>query len=57
MFWRIAKGAPGLPDESGPWDSSMPAWEKFLSEEQIWDVILYLYEHTGYKPRAEEEHH
>ena len=57
LFWRIAKGAPGLPDESGPWDSSMPAWEKFLSEEQIWDVILYLYEHTGYKPRAEEEHH
>lgn len=57
LFWRIAKGGPGLPEESGPWSSSMPAWEKFLTEEQIWDVILFLYEYTGYKPRAEEEHH
>ena len=58
LFWRIAKGGPGLPFESGPWSSSMPAWEKFLSEDDIWDVILYLYEHVGRKPRErEEEHH
>lgn len=57
LFWRIAKGGPGLPEEAGPWSSSMPAWEKFLSEEEIWDVILYLYDYTGYEPRAEEEHH
>lgn len=55
LFWRIAKGAPGLPSESTPWASAMPAWEHFLSEEEIWDVILFLYDHTGHKPRAQEE--
>lgn len=57
LFWRISKGGPGLPEESAPWVSSMPAWEKFLSEDEIWDVILFLYDHTGFKPREEEEHH
>lgn len=57
LFWRIAKGGPGLPQEAGPWSSSMPAWEKFLSEDEIWDVILFLYDYTGSNPRAEEEHH
>lgn len=57
LFWRIAKGGPGLPDESGPWSSSMPAWEKFLEEEDIWNVILFLYDHTGFHPRAQEEGH
>jgi mono/diheme cytochrome c family protein len=55
LFWRIAKGGPGLPEEGGPWDSAMPAWEKFLTEEEIWDVILFLYDFTGQKPRAREE--
>ena len=54
LFWRIAKGAPGLPEESTPWASAMPAWELFLTEEEIWDVILFLYDHTGQKPRALE---
>ena len=54
LFWRIAKGAPGLPEESGPWASAMPAWEEFLTEEEIWDVILFLYDHTGQRPRARE---
>ncbi len=54
LFWRIAKGAPGLPQESTPWASAMPAWETFLTEEEIWDVILYLYDHTGQRPRARE---
>ncbi len=53
LFWRIAKGAPGLPSESTPWSSAMPAWELFLTEEEIWDVILFLYEYTGYEPRAQ----
>ncbi len=57
LFWRIAKGAPGLPQESTPWASAMPAWEKFLSEEEMWDVILFLYDFTGHKPRAKEEVH
>ncbi len=52
LFWRVSKGAPALPEESTPWASAMPAWEQFLSEEEIWDVILYLYDHTGQRPRA-----
>lgn len=56
LFWRIAKGAPGLPEEGGPWDSAMPAWESFLSEEEIWNVILFLYDYTGHRPRAVEHH-
>jgi mono/diheme cytochrome c family protein len=57
LFWRIAKGAPGLPDESTPWASAMPAWEKFLTEEEIWDVIIFLYDFTDQRPRAKEELH
>ncbi len=56
LFWRIAKGAPGLPVEATPWSSAMPAWEKFLSQEEIWDVILFLYDFTDQRPRAQEEH-
>jgi DMSO reductase family type II enzyme heme b subunit len=55
LFWRIAKGGPGLPKESTPWNSVMPAWEDRLSEEEIWKVILYLYDATGYQPRRWEE--
>lgn len=56
LFWRIAKGGPGMPDEGGPWESAMPAWEKFLSVEEIWDVILFLYDYTEQRPRELEEH-
>lgn len=57
LFWRIAKGGPGLPGESTPWDSAMPVWEDFLNEKEIWQVILYLYEAIPYEPRTwgEEE--
>jgi len=55
LFWRISKGGPGLPEEGGPWDTAMPAWEKFLKEEEIWDAILFLYDFTGQRPRAREE--
>jgi mono/diheme cytochrome c family protein len=55
LFWRISKGGPGLPDEGGPWDTAMPAWEKFLKEDEMWDAILFLYDYTGSKPRAKEE--
>ena len=57
LFWRVSKGGPGLPDEGGPWDTAMPAWEKFLKEEEMWDVILYLYDFTNQKPRARETGH
>ena len=35
----------------------MPAWEKFLKEEEIWEVILFLYDHTGQRPRASGAEH
>ena len=57
LFWRIAKGGPGLPEEGGPWDSAMPAWEKHLKEEEMWEVTLFLYDFTGERPRAKEEAH
>jgi len=57
LFWRIAKGGPGLPEEGGPWDTAMPAWEKFLKEEEMWEAILFLYDFTGQKPRAREATH
>jgi hypothetical protein len=57
LFWRISKGGPGLPAEGGPWDSAMPVWEKFLKQDEIWEVILFLYDHTGQRPRAREEQH
>ena len=52
VFWRIAKGGPGLPREATPWDSAMPAWEDRLTEDEIWSVILYLYDAIGKEPRA-----
>ena len=56
LFWRISKGAPGLPEEGGPWQSAMPAWENFMTEEEMWNTILFLYDFTEYKPRAVELH-
>lgn len=52
LFWRIATGGPGLPAEAAPWISSMPIWEHFLTEEEIWQVILFLYDYTGRRPRS-----
>ena len=57
LFWRIAKGGPGLPKEATPWNSVMPPWEDRLSEEQIWQVIMYLYAATGQQPRRWETTH
>jgi mono/diheme cytochrome c family protein len=47
LFWRITKGGRGLPMESAPWNSAMPAWEDELTEEEIWKVIIFLYEAAG----------
>jgi mono/diheme cytochrome c family protein len=57
LYWRVTKGGPGLPDEGGPWESAMPAWEKILKEEEMWEAILFLYDFTGQKPRAKDEAH
>jgi len=55
LFWRIATGGPGLPTEAAPWISSMPAWQEFLTEDEIWKVILFLYDYTGHRPRSWEQ--
>jgi mono/diheme cytochrome c family protein len=57
LLWRVAKGGPGLPEEAAPWDSAMPAWEKILKEEEMWDAILFLYDFTSLRPRAREVTH
>ena len=57
LLWRISKGGPGMPEEGGPWDSAMPAWEKMLKEEEMWEAILFLYDFTNQKPRAKETAH
>ncbi len=54
LFWRIATGGPGLPKEGAPWISSMPVWQNFLKEDEVWKVILFLYDYTGHRPRAWE---
>ena len=55
VFWRVAKGGPGLPREGTPWNSAMPKWEEFLTEREIWSVILFLYDQTGWTPRTWEK--
>ena len=57
LFWRVAKGGPGLPDAGTPWDSSMPVWEDMLTEDEMWSVILFMYDYTGYRPRTKETGH
>jgi len=52
LFWRIATGGPGLPPEGKGWNSAMPAWAGTLSADEIWKVILYLYDATDQLPRA-----
>ena len=35
----------------------MPRWEDFLTEEEMWDAVAYLFEYTEYRPRKQEVHH
>jgi len=51
VFWRVVKGGTGLPAEGAPHLSLMPSWEDKLSEEQVWKVILFIYDYTGNTPR------
>ena len=48
LYWRISAGKPG---------TSMVAWKGILTEEQIWQVIMYLYAATGQQPRRWETAH
>jgi mono/diheme cytochrome c family protein len=54
VFWRIAKGGVGLPREGAPWNSAMPAWEEFLTADEIWSVSIFLYDQAGISPRSWE---
>jgi len=54
LFWRITTGGPGLPREGTPWASAMPVWEEILSEDEVWKIISFLYDYTGYEPRSWE---
>jgi len=50
VFWRVKEGAAGLPPESTPWDSAMPPWGELLSDEEIWKVVLGVYDVAGVAP-------
>jgi len=52
LFWRITTGGPGLPREGAPWASAMPVWHEMLSEDEVWKIILFLYDATGHVPRS-----
>lgn len=51
LFWRIKEGGPGLPKGWRPWGSAMPAWKEELTDEEIWKIILYIYEAVGKAPQ------
>ncbi len=54
LFWRITTGGPGLPREGTPWASAMPVWSEILTEDEVWKIISFLYDYTGYEPRSWE---
>jgi len=51
LFWRITTGGPGLPKGGMPWNSAMPVWHEMLSEEDVWNVITFLYDYVEQVPR------
>ncbi len=51
LFWRITTGGPGLPKEGTPWNSAMPVWHEMLSEEDVWNVITFIFDYNGQVPR------
>jgi mono/diheme cytochrome c family protein len=55
VYWRVATGGPGLPKGATPWHSAMPVWQNLLSEEEIWQAILYIYAGSGSTPRTWDE--
>ncbi|MBM3356459.1 MAG: cytochrome c [Betaproteobacteria bacterium] len=55
VFWRVATGGRGLPKGATPWNSAMPVWQNFLTEDEMWKVILYIYDASGSTPRTWDE--
>ena len=54
LFWRIREGGPGLPEAWKPWNSAMPVWKEELTDDDIWRIILYVYEAAGEGPSPHE---
>ncbi len=54
-FWRIKKGALGLPYVATPWNSAMPAWESELGDDEIWRIIMAEYRISGTEARRPEK--
>jgi hypothetical protein len=54
-FWRVMNGGLGLPNESTPWDSAMPAWKLDLSEKERWTIIMGEYNIADKGPRIPEK--
>ncbi len=52
VFWRVAKGMRDLPSYAHPWSSTMPAHEEFLTVDEMWKVIWYLYARMEKNPKA-----
>jgi DMSO reductase family type II enzyme heme b subunit len=48
FFWRIMKGGKNLPKKFHPWESAMPAWEETLSADEVWQVILFIFESVAH---------
>ena len=46
------RAARDYPQQARLGDSAMPIWEDSLTKDEIWDVILFLSEYTGYQPRT-----
>ncbi len=51
LFWRITTGGPGLPKGGMPWNSAMPVWHEMLSEDEVWNVITFIYDNVAQVPR------
>ncbi len=51
LFWRITTGGPGLPVEGAPWNSAMPVWHEMLAEDDVWNVINFIFDYNGQVPR------
>ncbi len=54
-YWRIMKGGPGLPKKFAPWNSSMPAWENQLTEDEVWKVILFIFSRASERKYPEPQ--
>ena len=51
-YWRIMKGGRALPKQFEPWNSAMPSWEDQLTEDEVWQVIYYLFKKIIENPSA-----